>query len=195
MMKNDRKSYNFILRLALTFILSLKNVCLIKGMEGTIEDQKKVYYEIDKLFCNNTEIKDAYEYLFNYETINESDKLSDRALGITNMFLFKYKKALKTGTREELLRIDSELEKIDRDFKALTQKPNNYIISDDDIVVISKYRLKYAVSREQIYKVLGISRKTLMIRENKILSGVLKQKINCLTEYYQDIFKIKGNIR
>ena len=105
----NKNLYSFVLRLALTFRLSLKNVCKILGRNCSNEEQLKLYNEFDELFRNNLNLKRSYNYLFNYETISETSKLSDRSLSMANMFLLSYKQACKNGSKEDIVKIVREV--------------------------------------------------------------------------------------
>lgn len=194
-MKDKEHLYKFILRLALTFRLSLKNICKLQGLEPTLENQMKIYNSIDELFSKDIDLKRAYDYLFNYETLNENDKLSIRSLGTANIFLAKYREIAKLGNKDDILKIDSNLEKLDGDFRQLEKGIDISTITDEDIVTISKYRLKYAISRERICDVLGISRDSLALREERLTNEVLKQKLKTLSNFYLDVINMKRNVK
>lgn len=193
-MKN-KNLYSFVLRLALTFRLSLKNVCKILGRNCSNEEQMKLYDEFDELFGNNLNLKKAYNYLFNYETIGETSKLSDRALGMSNMFLLSYKQACKKGSKEDILKIDSKLNKLDRDFENLKRRENNPSVTDEEAIIISKYRVKYALSRECVCDMLGLSYHSLRLREQKLQDEVLKHKLSLLSDFYMNMVTSKRNVR
>lgn len=192
----DKKNlYMFILKLALTFRLSLKNLCKLLGRETTFEEQIRTYNEIEMYFGENLDLKRAYDYLFNYETNSEVGKLSNRALGTVSIFLIKYQEACKSGNKDAILKMNSDLNKIDRSFGELKTKIESPYVTSDEALIISKYRLKYAISRKSICDILGISYKSLVLREEKMSDEVLKYKLGILSDFCQDMFLIKRNVK
>jgi len=190
------KNIKFYIKLALEYRLSLDNLCKIMGIDPTTENKKSLYDEILKNdhYVNN----EVYEYLFNYETINESEQASNEAYSGAVTFI-KYYLNYKNNDPELAKRILNKLDYTDQEYKKVEAKYSKYSNSIDleDVKVISMYRLKYAVSRAEIADWLGVNVQMLRRREIELDDELLQEKLKKLNEYSEalKLKNVKGAIQ
>lgn len=195
-MKN-KKLYNLIGKMALEFRLSLDNICKIMNKPVTDETKTEIYENIKNYMDDYYQLQDMFEYLFFYETVNESSKASLIAYNKARNYLLRYNEAIKEDNKEKVIEIRKELTKTDRDFKELRNRGHEEKYTIDDIAIISKYRLKYAIPRETFClnfpKVIFL--RNLEAREEKLESEILKNKIKLLADYYLNFINNKQRRR
>lgn len=189
----DKKLYTLLGKMALEYRLSLDNICKILKRPVTDETKMEVYENIKKFMKNYYQLKEVYDYLFFYETVNEPEEISLIAYYKAKNYLLRHNKAIKEGNKEKLIKIKKELTKTDTDFINLRDKGHDDLYTVDDIAIITKYRLKYAISRENFceyyYKVISL--RNLEKREKQLESSILKRKIDLLSDYYLNFFNDK----
>ena len=186
---------DLLLNIAFTFRLSLKNLCKLLGRSETEEEQMNLYNEIKENYKENYTLRIAYKYLFNYESKNQSEKESKKAYALGLFFLENYKIAKKEENQVKINKMLNELNKIDNEFNGLKKRTKGDPITLEEILIISKYRLKYAISRESICDYLEISIGAVRHAEEKITDEKLKEKLKNLSEYYLDVASQKRNVR
>ena len=186
--------YSFIAKIALEYRLSLGNICKLFNMEPNDENKIKVYNLIMSTIINH-DLRLAYDFLFNYETINEDEKSSALAFSKTLIFLKRYSKAQKSGDKEQLKLIMKELSKTDIDFEVVKKKDSHIKMEEKDILAISKFRLKYCISKTRMAESLDIGREIIHRGEEKINDNRLKQKLNLLSHFYDDLYAKKKKSR
>ena len=64
----------------------------------------------------------------------------------------------------------------------------NEPLSKKNVDIITRYRLKYAISRKSICERLNLSYKALQIKEYAIEDEGLKNKLNMLADFYSDLY-------
>lgn len=185
----NKRLYSLIGQLALNYRLSLSNVCRLLG-KNTDDKTRMEVYETILSITEDRDARDAYDFLFNYETVNESQKNSSLAFTKAAMFLKKYINAQKTNNKEEINALNGELVKIEKDFNQLFFDYKNVketkTPSSEEITIISRYRLKHRISQMQMSKNLGISREVVSNAEKKITDPLLMEKLQLLSDYFQD---------
>lgn len=184
--------YNFIGKIALEYRLSLNSLCKVLGKEPNEELKIELYNAILSTVSSHNPMYDAYKFLFNYETLNESKEVVKYTILNYSAFVNRYNAAKRNNDSEELLNITNELNEVDLKFKKLINRKVNYDLTTEDYLVVSKYRLKYAFSRYKVADILNISRDTLTDKEKKIEDPILRKKLNLLDEFYKDIIGLKG---
>lgn len=185
-MKNENL-YKLIFKMALTYRLSLKNICILLGKEENENNQLEIYNMCLYLFGNNLDLRIAYDFLFNYETINEPEKISKRSLTLASLFLSQYKEAAKSGNKEKLRKVYSSLTEIDNKFLKLKDREIQSTVTEEETLIIAKYRLKYCISQKKISEYLDVQRRTLIMKEKNIEDEILSYKLNLLSNYHFDI--------
>lgn len=177
--------YNFIAKMALEFRLSLDNICRLLGKEPTDENKMDIYNKIIEL---NWELdaKNAYSYLFNYETINEDPNVAVMAYTKAKLFLKKYGEALKANDQEKLISLRKELTRTEEEFNRI-KNLDELSLGEEEITIISRYRLKHCVSKSKMGYMLNVHRDSLSRAENKITNSTLREKLVKLSEFYEDI--------
>lgn len=186
MTENQKNFYKLVLKIALTYRLSLDNVCLLIGKKPTEENKKNIYYICMQIYEDNFKLKSAYKYLFNFETVNEPYSISKKSFLLASMFFEQYKLASKQKDFESIKKLNYKLIEVDDKFSKLKAGEINTAIPQD-ITTISKYRLKYAISRKRICEYLDVALRTFINKENEIQDEKLKYKLKLLSEYYYDL--------
>ena len=155
-----------------------------------------------------------FRYLFNSETINETT--DDRRVLYNNAleFINTYKvvprslkditadieNATKEQDEEKLIILKNEQrahytlysEEIEynalkKSIKKAKDSGEKFMYSDNDILIIARYRLKYALSEMSIVKDLGISMSNYTIREKRIADQKFLSKLIKLNNFYEDL--------
>ena len=179
--------YDFYLKLALRFRLSLKQLCELLSRPSTNEEQDKLFKEFDDLYGTNFELRRAYIYLFHHEAIK--DKLSSQGKNkfLAAIFASKYLKAVKSNDKEEINKLNEKLVEVDEEFNKLKRRSNGQPLSKEELLTVAKYRLKYAYSREDVSHILGINASGYRSAEEHINDINIKNKIQLINDYYMNI--------
>ena len=154
------------------------------------------------------------KYLFNVETANETVDERRKAYDEARKFIDIFKVvprnlkeiardtelALKENNEEKLRKLRDEQDAyfllygeevnyntLKAQINETKKSGNRFILSDNDISIIAKYRLKYALSKVAITDDLGISRNNYDKREKKIIDPRILLKIRLLNDYYEDL--------
>lgn len=181
------KKYIFIAKMALEFRLSLDNLCKLLGKEIN-EDIKMDLYKNIESTTPEFYMQEKYRYLFFYETLNEEESISKVAYERALNFLKRYKKALNEG-KEAVNEILSELSKTDKDFQKIKSKPDKTNLSDEEIEIVTRYRVKYSMPRKNFSEYYGFSSRSLEVRDRNVKDEILKKKVQILGEYFTDYRK------
>lgn len=189
---NKINFYKLILKMALTFRLSLKNICIIIGKEPTEENQKEIYEIFNLLFGSSSKFRIYYRFLFDYETTREPEFISESSLNAATLFFIRYRIATKNNDKETIKKLQEQLDSLDKKVSKLKLRNKDKILTNDDYETIIQYRIKYALSKEKICSYLEIDRDVLRLHENKLENSKLKYKIDQLNEYCLDYRKQKG---
>lgn len=185
--QKQKSLYTLMMKMALTYRLSLNNICILLGKEPTNENKKEVYDIFELLFGNNINLRNCYLFLFNYETYKEPEKISNVALISAYMFLKKYKKASRNHDKEEMRKLISELNDLDNKVKPLKLRDTSKRLLKQDYFNVVDYRIKYSLSVNAVCNILKIKRDTLRDFEKRITNPRLRYKIDKLADYYLDI--------
>lgn len=180
-----KEELRMVLNLALEFRLSLKSICLFFNAEPTDDNQLLFYNEIINN-ANNLIKTEEFKYL-SYETACESDKDSKVSLNLAKLFYKKYLIALnnyrndktKKGQYELAL---SNINYTDTEFKKIKAKGFQNI-TEKDVVIIAKYRIKHVISKMEFAKEFNVGRDTITRWEKLITDPRLQEKISILNDY------------
>ena len=187
MNENKKNLYKLVYKMALTYRLSLENVCILLGEEPTEEKKKEVYQNFDLLFGSDPDVRLRYVILFDYETPKETKSQSNSALALATLFFNKYKLACRDNDSIRKRELINELDAIDNKIKKLKKREKGTRLTQEDYIDVIKYRVKYSVSRTHISEMLNIRRDTIKSHEERLPDSPLKQKIDVLSDYYLDI--------
>lgn len=181
---NDNKKdfYTWILKIALEYRLSLENICIILGIEATEKNQEKMYNIFNELFGLNTDLKGVYDILFKYETKNELEETSLNALNSGFLAFYQYQIALRNNDTFKLESLKNQLNILDNKIKELKNRDTSYELSYDDYLNITKYRIKYSLSKSEICKMLNISNESLIRFEVELENDELNNKLSILNK-------------
>ncbi len=176
-----------IMNIALEFRLSLKNICRFLGVNQNEANQKLFYDEIMK-FINDSTLSNEFKFLV-YETAVESEQDSKIAYNIAKIFYLKsQKEVLLNKDRKSIM---NKLFKTDCDYYKLKTKGIKLPMSDQDALIISKYRIKHAIPKEQMAIELEVHRVSIDKWENRVSQSNprLGNKLSKLNEYNYDLSK------
>ncbi len=184
-----------IVLVALTFRLSLNNLC---RLFGTSSD------DIEKMFAHFP-LLDYPIYLLNLETMNESKELEDLAFKKGKIYFLKAqelralkRKAMLKGETEKqealtekILLLQTEI----NDSRALAMQ-NSDEITEQDLLVIINYRIKYGLARNRCEDLFGIKDYRLRAFENKLMSqdNYYQSKLYFLNEFQDQRSKLDQGI-
>jgi hypothetical protein len=173
--------YKFMGKIALEYRLSLESVCRLMKIEPTDENKGLVYETI--LRTSNDKYSDDFQYLFGYETLNEKKEVSSVAYRKALIFLTRYVNAKRRNDKEAVSAVLKELTKTDSDFRSLLGRKFDEPLTEEEVTIISKYRIKYCVARNLVSDILDIGSKKISIAEKKINDDIMKAKLQMLSEY------------
>lgn len=176
--------YKFIGKVALEFRLSLENICIILGKERDEKTQMEVYEILKEIAKGNQDLLIKYNYLFFYETVNESNNMSKIAYIKAVNYIKRYNKVVKDNDQEGIRKILEELNKTEEEFSKIRSKFNNTILNEEDLIIISKYRMKHVLSREKFCTCFSVSRSSLEKKEKQMSDTLIKEKLKLLSEYF-----------
>lgn len=211
----DVKHYKFIFKIAIKYRLSIESVARLAKRSLSIKkdteeykealesEKKKVYNVIRNYVCTDDLRRNAMQYLFLFETPTESREAQEEKYNKAQKFYDDYMIARLTKRYDDSDKMLDELNSEEIAFKNLDRARVREQLTTEDALVITNYRLKYAISRDAISKALEISHKslsskerTMMARyergnipeeEKEMLSDVIP-KIKNLTDYYGSLF-------
>ena len=149
--------------LTLEYRLSLENVEKICQVLQIKLDDESIK---DKMFekCKSKQEKDAMKFLFN-QTAEETQNVSRTS------FIVAYNALKQMGNNKTILY------KTDNDFKNLIfKKKKLQRLTVEEIIVIMKYRLKYAISIDDFCYSYGLSSDTIYRYEKKISENCSNDK-------------------
>lgn len=175
--------YNFIGKIALEFRLSLNNLCKLTGKQDTEQNRMDIYNILVQASDKDEDLIKKYNYLFFYEALNEPQNISKISFEKAANYVKRYKQAKKEDNKEKIKELMRELNKTELDFNSTKDKIGRQNLSDEDVEIISKFRIKNVVSRIGLCEAFGIHRTSLEEREKKLKDEVLKKKLNILGEY------------
>lgn len=181
----NKELYRLIGDMALEFRLSLRNICKLLGKEVTEKTMMEIYNNINSI--KDFDIKNKYKYLFFYETFNESQNASMVAYTKALNYIKRYNMVVKEGTKEEKIKILDELHKTDNDLKSIKNKLGNKILNEDEITIVSKFRIKHVISKSRFGEIYNVSFESISSAEKKLQSKLIKEKLERLNEYYLTI--------
>lgn len=188
---NNKNMYDFVAKIALEYRLSLSNVCKLLGKEPTDKNKMEVY-EIITSPISADDVRIAYDYLFNYETVNEDENSSALALSQALIFLKRYTKAQKSGNVEEVKLILKELTRTETAYAKVRNKKDFSKMTEEEIVAVARYRVKYCVSKLRMTNILDVGKGFITRNEEKITDRRLQGKLQLLNNFYEDLY-IKNN--
>lgn len=191
----NEEKLKFIKKLALEYRLSTKNICKLLGQEPTEENQQFIY----NLFMNNDEIlsyKEKKEFIYlDYETTAERKQNEQASYMVAQMTLLKLQKALLENDKEQFQQIKDKISKIDTDFENLRKREKWVKIKEEEILIIAKYRIKHALSKQEINRRIGIADTNLTKVEKTITSEFWSSKVKKLNEYNYDLCHVSVHKR
>ncbi|MBR6689938.1 MAG: hypothetical protein IKL65_01235 [Bacilli bacterium] len=183
----NKNLYMFIGKLALEFRLSLDNICKMLGKENTDDNKMEIYNILKELSDNDDILIRKYNYLFFYETLRESENISKISYEKATNYVKRFNKARKDDNKELAKQLLKELDRTELDLISIRKKFGKENLTEEDINIICRYRIKNVLSRLKFCEHFGINRSTLENREKGLTDTVLIQKLNSIAEYYLDL--------
>ncbi|MDO4962516.1 MAG: hypothetical protein Q4E75_00210 [bacterium] len=191
-MEKSKEFYSFIGKVALEYRVSLKNLCKLLDIDATEVNQKEIYDSIFSTLDFETKRKNVYQYLFYYETMFESEEASNLAYKNAASFLRDYAFAKRMSDDDTKKEIIDRLTKTDRDFNKIKNKEFDKPLTEEETIIISKYRIKYCIPKSGILNALGIDKDRLRANEKKLTDNVLKEKIEELSNFHLTMSRLKN---
>ena len=188
---NNKNMYDFVSKIALEYRLSLSNVCKLLGKEPTDKNKMEVYEIITSPIVAD-DVRIAYDYLFNYETVNEDENSSALALSKALIFLKRYTKAQKSKNVEEVKLILKELTRTEEAYTKVRNKKDFSNMTEEEITAVARYRIKFCVSKLRMTNILDVGKGFITRNEEKITDRRLQEKLQLLNDFYEDLY-IKNN--
>ena len=140
------------------------------------------------------EERNKFVYL-DYETTGEKTSRENAICILAQKILLKRQEALMTGDEELIKQINNRIKKIDIDFDNLGERKKWINLTEEEILTIAKYRIKHALSKREINRLIGIGDETLTRHERSIKSDFWSSKIKTLNAYNYDLCYISVNGR
>ena len=169
-LKNDKLTLHIITHLILEYRTSLSTICKIYKL-----DENDAY---EALMSNrDSTLKKALIYVLDYET---KEGITDQDVARRKTMAFLTKLHILKDKKEKLELIKSISD--DSDVINLQNKTTAQLDASDFEKII-KYRYKYAISRKELEREIGINEDVLRKREDA-LTGDMKIKIEHLNRYY-----------
>ena len=106
-----------------------------------------------------------------------------------------HKHQQKLRTSQEKKKILDELHKTDSDLRNIKNNLGKVSLTDGEVAIISKYRIKNVIPREIFCKNYGIHYSTLHSKEFLLSSNILKEKLTILGEYCEPYIRKNRNSR
>ena len=189
----NKNLYKFIGKIALEFRVSLDNICKMLGKEVTDDNKMNIYNLIIASSNVDVDLKERFNYLFFYETMNEPESISKVTYTRAVNYVKRYQKAQKDGNDKEVLK---ELNKTENDLLEIQNNIGKSQLTEKQVEIIEKYRIKYVMSMLAFCQNFGIPRSTLDSRQKNINDVVLRTKLDCLADFHlqksQDKLRKKG---
>lgn len=175
----NKINYAFLGQMALEFRISLKNLCKFLGKENTETEKIQIYTNIMSTI-NDRDLKEKYHYLFFEETHNEPENIS--RISYAKMINF-FKRYVKAELKEKS-KILKELRKTEDDLNSIKHKLGNQTLTEEEINIVSRYRIKHVISRVTFSKLFDVSRSSLRDAEKKSNNSYINAKLDILREFY-----------
>lgn len=162
------KIKDLYIQLALTYRLSLHSMMKITG---------KSHEEIYNEFILGSDYFHALQYLFESETAKEDETLTKQNYLMAKSFIKKY----KCGSKEVKQRLIFLLYDVEYQMKKIKAKIlNNENLDEDDKNTLTKYRIKYGLSKRNIKATYGYD---LQMFESGITDPIIQNKLRILNDY------------
>lgn len=175
----DKINYAFLGKVALEFRVSLDNLCKFLGKENTEEEKMQIYTNIIGTISDR-DIKEKFHYMFFEETYNEPENISQISYAKMINFFKRYVKA----ELEEKSKILKELRKTEDDLDSIKHKLGNQTLTEEEINIVSRYRIKHVISRITFSKLFDVSNSSLRDAEKKSNNSYINAKLDILREFY-----------
>jgi len=180
------KEKNLYTQIALTYRLSLFSTAKLIGMA-----ENQVYEEL-----MHGQANEALAYLWNVETTNDTLEKQNQNYRKANNFLVLLMLARKKKDKTAQRSLIDTLLKEEYAYRLVKNKCfKKCELTLEDIMCISRYRVKYAITAHKLEGELGISRDWILDLEEKITDIELTQQLNDLNEYYVTFMECKTKPR
>ncbi len=180
MFPTESKRNEFLTKCILTYGLRLDTVSMILNKDSE---------QINKALLYNTN-----RYYQNVKMIFlHGMKRQDTALLEFKDFYLRLSRAFISKDRKSVEEILSEIS--DKNASMLiNKKEQSRYLSDEDILVILRYQLKYMIDLKTVEKIFKLDRRWYPVRVRKLESEYpeLVSDFNYLCDYYQNLYQLSG---
>lgn len=194
----SEKSLNLqkeIVMVALTYRISIANLCQL--FETSYDDIEKVF--------DNFPFYSFPFYILNLETMNENKKFEALAFKKGKHYFLKAKelrtlkiKAIRNGDDEKVEVLNEKIRSLQTEIydNAALALQNNEEILLSDLLLITQYRIKYGLSRNQCTEIFGVKESRLREYENKLIEkdDYYSEKLYFLNEFQDKHSKLDRGI-
>lgn len=182
-----KKELKIIINFALEYRLSLKNICKLMNINPSEENQKFIYDEIIRILNGET-LRKEFRYLV-YETSLESEHDSSIAYKIGKLYFMKYQREIQNNNNESQKKAAYILYMTDIEYKKIRSHDITFPISNQNALILTRYRIKHVISKESFNDELEINRDTISKWESNlsIFNPRIGKKIDCLNEFNRDM--------
>lgn len=171
-MENKKVASNVEIYLITQLILEYR-VSLEDISKTFNKDKNELYNNLMKY--NNESVQKALKYVLDYENGIVSKEEKEYSRKQVRLFLMKFSFA---KDKDEKVKIINSLNH-DKEVMSLRTKKRSEL-TNDDLEKISRYRLKYAMSRKRIEEYFAVTEDSLRAYEKTIQDTMLKQKLEIL---------------
>lgn len=178
----DKKTIRQVKQLALEYRLSLYYVCKILKFNPTEENQEQVC-KLMKDLCNDYYEFQEIDYLI-YETERETEENNKFFYQLASTIWEQLRNAEKSGDKERIKNNKINLNLTDHKYAELTKKEKWLNVSEDELLIIAKYRIKHCLMIKPICYELGLYEKTLYGRFEKMNNKRFARKSEILNDFF-----------
>ena len=164
---NDKKM-KFIKNVALEYRLSLFNICKLLKIEPTKENKKIVYDRMISI-CDKVNAEQRAINSLISETATENEKEANKSLLVALYYLGQVTIATNSGDAKQINEANIRLFRTDYDFKDLASRINPRNITVEDMKIIARYRIKYALTKTHVASMIRLDKETISHNEKKLL--------------------------
>ena len=168
-------------KLALEYRLSLYYVCKILKIDPTEENQEQVC-KLMKDLCNDYYDFQEVDYLI-YETQMDTEENNKFCYQLASTIWEQLQNAYKSGNKDRINNALMNLNLIDYKFSELEKREKWNSISEDELLIIAKYRIKHCLMIKSLSYSLGLHEKTLYCRFEKLNNKRFARKSEILNDF------------
>lgn len=187
--------------IALEYHLSMKNICRISNKKYTITNIRQIEENLISV-CKGAQERVAIDFLFK-DTEGQSERDEIKSYRTAYLALMGISDAIKSKDDKKIKKAYESVKKIDKDFADLIKRKKSWrYLTDEEIIIMMKYRVRYAMAIDYFCKDIGISCDAVYSFDNRIRErcssdkeyNKMYGKLLKSVEYLSDYHKAKRNL-